>query len=174
MARRQADARGGHEINERIGRGRHGGVDGIQNRLVLLGAGHGQHAGVGAGDKVGFGPQAAGHDDPAVFGQRLADGLQAFGLGAVEKPAGVHDHGLGAAVVGADRIAFGAQPGQYPLAVDQSLGAAHADHADGRLAGAGGLDPGFGGEIGAQGGRVLGHGGGIANGAAGLNGGFQG
>ena len=58
--------------------------------------------------------------------QRLADRLQAFGLGAVEKAAGVHDHRIGALVVGRDRIALGPQAGQDAFAVDQRLGAAEA------------------------------------------------
>ena len=91
---------------------------------------------MGAADVALVGAEAAGDDDPAVRGQRLADRLEALGLGAVEEAAGVDDHRLGAGVVGRDGVALGAQPGQDALAVDQRLGAAEADHADARLAGA--------------------------------------
>ena len=69
--------------------------------------------------------------------QRLADRLEALGLGAVEEAAGVDDHRVGAGVVGRDGVALGAQAGQDALAVDQGLGAAEADHADPGLARAG-------------------------------------
>ena len=73
---------------------------------------------------------AAGDDHPAVLGNRLADRLEAFLLGAVEEAAGVDQHDVGAGVVGAHRIAVGAQPGQDALGIDQRLGTAEADHAD--------------------------------------------
>jgi hypothetical protein len=129
-----------------------------EHRLVLLRPGHGQHPGVRAGDELGLGPEAARDDDAPVFLQRLADGLEAFGLGAVEEAAGVHDHRLGAGVVGADRIALGPQAREDAFAVDKRLGTAKADHADGRLAVAPRLGDGRSGKIGAQVGRVGGHG----------------
>ena len=91
--------------------------------------------------------------------QRLADGLEALGLGAVEEAAGVDDHRVGAGVVGRDRVALGAQPGQDALAVDQRLGAAEADHAD-AAAGPGrrgASSRGAGRAVGAEVGRVQGH-----------------
>ena len=134
VARGQLHRGRGQQVHERIGRGRHGGVDRVQHLFVLVRPGHGQHLGMRAGDVVGFRPQAAGHDHAPVFNQRLADRVEAFGLGAVEKAAGVHDHRIRALIVGADRIALGPQAGQNALAVHQRLGAAKADHADGRLA----------------------------------------
>ena len=81
MARGQRHARGGQQIDEGIGAGGHGPVHGVQHLFVLMRAGDGEDLGVCAGDIVGFGPEAAGDDDAAVFGQRLADRGQAFGLG---------------------------------------------------------------------------------------------
>ncbi len=69
VPRGEGHARGGQQVDERVGRGRDGGVDRVQHLLVLVRAGHGQDAGMGAGDVVGFGPQAAGDDHPAVLAQ---------------------------------------------------------------------------------------------------------
>ena len=135
VTRRQPHARGRQQVHERVGRRRHGGVDRVQHLLVLLGAGDGQHRGMRAGDIVRLGPEAAGDDHPSVLGQRLADRLEAFGLGAVQKAAGVDDDRLRAAIVGADGITLGPQARQDALAVDQGFRTAEADHADGGLAG---------------------------------------
>ena len=166
MARGQGDGRGRQQVDEGIGGGRHGGVDGIQHLFVLMRAGDGQDAGMRAGDVFGVRPQAAGDDHPAILAQRLAYGIQAFGLGAVKETAGVHDHRIGALIIGADRIAFGAQAGQDAFRVHQRLGAAQADHADGGLArppvigddGTGVARDARGDDVGATAGRVLRHG----------------
>ena len=158
MARGQFHAGGGQEIDEGIGRGRHGLVDGVQHRFILMRAGNGEDGGVRAGDVTGFRAEATGDDDAAVFGQRLADRLKAFGLGAVEKAAGVDDDRLGAAIVGADLVALGAQARQDTLAVHKRLGAAERDHADGRLPVAPTfVEDGAGREVRAEIGRVLRH-----------------
>ncbi len=120
VARRQADGAGGQEIDERVGLGGHGLVDGVEHGLVLVRAGDGEDLWMRAGDVFGFGPQTAGDDDTAVFTQCLADGLKAFGLGAVEKAAGVDDHRIGALVIGRDGIALGAQARQDALSNPQA------------------------------------------------------
>ena len=83
MAGRQADAAGRQQVDERIGRWRHRAMHRIQHLFILLRPGDGQNRRMRAGDIFGLGPQTAGDDDLAVFGQGLADRLQAFGLGAV-------------------------------------------------------------------------------------------
>ena len=75
-------------------------MHGVQHLFVLMRAGDGEDLGVVFADIVGLGPQTAGDDDLAVFRQRLADGIKAFGLGAVEEPAGVDDHRVGTGVIG--------------------------------------------------------------------------
>ena len=165
VARRQPHLGRGQQVDERVRRGRHGQVHGVQHLLVLVGTRDGQHAGVDARDVFGFGAQAARHDHPAVFRKRLADGFEAFGLGAVQKAAGVHDHRVRALVLRADRITLGPQAGQDALAVHQRLGAAERDHADGRLAAAARgcarrrvVEAKGGGKIRAKAGRVQAHG----------------
>ncbi len=93
-------------------------------------AGDRQHGGMRGADGLGFLAHAAGHDHAAVLGDRLADRLQAFLLGAVEKAAGVDQYDIGAGIIGAHGIAIGAQPGEDAFGIDQRLGAAQADHAD--------------------------------------------
>ncbi|MNT86623.1 hypothetical protein D3C72_2269330 [compost metagenome] len=68
--------------------------------------------------------QAAGDDDLAVLGQRLADGVQALLHGLVDKAAGIDHDQVGAVIGAADGIALGAQLGDDLLGVDQGLGAA--------------------------------------------------
>ena len=73
----------------------HGGDD----LVILLRPGDGEHIGKARPDAVSLMPHAARHDDLAIFGHGLADGFQAFGLGAVEKAAGVDDHHIGAGII---------------------------------------------------------------------------
>jgi hypothetical protein len=81
---------------------------------------------------------AAGDDDAPVLGHRLADGVEGFRAGRIEKAAGVHDDHVGTVIVGRDRIALAAQPREDALGIDKRLGAAEADDSDGRgLAGHG-------------------------------------
>ena len=86
-------------------------MDRIQNLLILMRAGDGQNLRMGAGNIFRIGPQTASDNHLTVLVQRFADGLKAFGLGTVEKTAGVHNHSFGPCVVRADGIAFGAQAG---------------------------------------------------------------
>ena len=167
MAWGEADAGRGQQVDEGVGLGRHGGVDGVQHLFVLMRPRDGQHLGMRAGDVIGLRPQTAGDDDAAVLLQRLADGIQAFGAGAVEEAAGVDDHRIRARVIGRDRIALGAQAGQDALAVHQRLGTAERDHADRRLACAPVIRDAGAGEVGAKDRRVLRHGGHIAHASCG-------
>ena len=134
MARGQGHAGRGQQVNERIGAGRHGLMNGIQHLFVLVRASDGKDLGVVFADVVGFSTQASGDDDLAVFRQRLADGIKAFGLGGIQKAACVDDDGVRAGIVGRDRVSFGAQAREDAFAVHQGLGAAEGHHADGRLA----------------------------------------
>ena len=103
--------------------------------FVLVRAGDREHGGEAGADDLGLLAHAAGDDDAAVLGDRLADRLQAFLLGAVEEAAGVDQHDVGAAIVGRHLVAVGPQPRQDTLAVDQVLGTAERDHADARRGG---------------------------------------
>ena len=132
-------------------------MDGIEHLFVLMRAGDSQHLWVDAGDILGLGPHAAGDDDLAVFLQRLANGLKAFGLGAVKEPAGVDDHRVGPLIVRRNAVPLGPQAGQDTFTIHQRLGAAEADHADGRLTVAFGFHHAGAGKVGAKIGRVLGH-----------------
>jgi hypothetical protein len=128
MTRRQLDALGRGEIDQRIVRGGQRLVHGLDHLLVLVRAGDGQHVRMDGADRRLVRAHAAGHDHAAVLGQRLADRLQRFRLGAVEEAAGIDQHHVGAVVVRRDRVALGAQLGQDAFAVDQGLRAAEADH----------------------------------------------
>ncbi len=106
----------------------------IQHLFVLVRAGDRHNLGMHAGDILRVRTKTAGHDDLAVFLQSLTNRLKTFGLGAIKKPTGVHNHRIGTGIVGRNAIAFGAQPGQDAFAIDQSFGAAERDHANSRLA----------------------------------------
>ncbi len=92
VPRRELNRARRQEVDVGVGRRRHGGVHRVDHRLVLLRAGDGEHGRMRAADVALVGAEAAGDDDPAVLAQRLADRLEALGLGAVEKAAGVDDH----------------------------------------------------------------------------------
>ncbi len=105
----------------------------IQNRLVLMGSGHGQDGWMRTGDVFRFCPETTGHDYPTVFCQGLANCFEALGLCTVKKSTGVYDHGICSAVVGRDCIALCAQPGENAFAIHQRLWATKRDHTDGGL-----------------------------------------
>ncbi len=71
-------------------------MDCIQDLFVLMRAGDSKNTGVMIADVVRLGAQTTGDNHLAVFSQGLANRIQTFSLGAVQKPAGVHDHGVGA------------------------------------------------------------------------------
>ncbi len=82
-------------------------------------------------DQVFFFAEAAGDNDFAVLGDGFADGVEAFGFGAVEEAACVDDDEVSAFVGAAELVAFGAQARDDALAVDERFGAAERDDADG-------------------------------------------
>ncbi len=57
-------------------------------------------------DQLFLDAEAAGDDDAAVLGQRLADRLEAFLLGAVEEAAGIDQDDIGAGIVLGEGIAL--------------------------------------------------------------------
>ena len=75
--------------------------------------------------------EAAGDDDTAVRGQRLADGVQAFLHRVVDEAAGVDDDQVGARERLAGVVALGAQLGQDQFGIGQRLRAAERNKADG-------------------------------------------
>jgi len=141
----------------------------IEYLLVLVRAGDGQHAWVSAGNVFGLGPKAAGYDHAAIFGQRLANGSEALGLGAIQKATGVHNHRVRARVIRRDCITLGAQTSQDALAIHQGFGATKADHTNFGLARTGGFRHRCAGEIRAEVWWVCAHGTAIAQVAAGRN-----
>src|SRR5690606_11922506 len=74
-------------------------------------------------------------DHAAILGDRLADRLEALRLGGIEKAARVDQHDVGAGIVGGHGIAFGAEPGQDTLGIDEVLRTAERNHADPRRGG---------------------------------------
>src|SRR5690606_30242008 len=128
---RQLDALRRHQVDIGVvlDVGRRGVVDGAHHFFVLLGAGNGQYGRVHVADDGFFDPHAAGDDDAAVLGDGLADGVQRFGLGAVDKAAGVDNDHIGVVVFGCNRIALGAQLGKDALGIDQRFGTTQADKA---------------------------------------------
>ena len=81
MARRQLQAGIGHQINERRPHGRRGLMHGRNHGFILLRPGHGEHIRETRADGIGFVAHAPRHDHLAIFGNGLANGFQAFGLG---------------------------------------------------------------------------------------------
>ena len=81
MARRQLQPGLRHQI-EIGGRDRRcGGVDGGDHGLILLRPAYGEHGRVRRPDHIGLMAKAARNNDAAIFGNRLANRRQTFGLG---------------------------------------------------------------------------------------------
>ena len=137
---RELDARALHEarhqVDERVVRLGHVQVHRVHHLLRRVRAGDGQHLGVDLAHQVaavvaGLGTQAAGDDDTAVLGQRLADGVQAFLHRVVDEAAGVDDDEVGTGEGLAGAVALGAELREDEFGVGQRLGAAERDEADG-------------------------------------------
>ena len=138
VPRRQLDADRGrrrHEVEEGIVRLRHVRVHRVHHLLGRVRAGHGEHARVHLAHQVAAAlaclrAEAAGDDDLAVGGERLADRVEALANRVVDEAAGVDDHQVGAGEGLRGRVALGAEPGQDQLGVGERLRAAERDEAD--------------------------------------------
>ena len=113
-------------------RRRRGLVDGLHHAVEGLRSRDGEHIGKAASYRVGRRAEAPRHDHLAVLDQGRADGLERLGLGAIEEPARVDDHEVGAGVRAGQLVAFGPQLRDDALAVDESFGAAERDERDSR------------------------------------------
>ena len=87
----ELDALLGQEFGERIVRRRGRFMDRLHDRLKVLRAGDPAKLRKFFQNRFGLRAHAAGDDDLAVLSRRRADRRKRFGLGAVEKPAGVDD-----------------------------------------------------------------------------------
>ena len=130
MAGRQLQSRFGHQVHIGRWRMRCGVMHGSHDRLILMRPTDRKNAREARADHVGFIAHAAGHDDTAIFGNRLTDRFERFFLRAVEKAAGVDQHHVRPGIVGGQAITVRPQLGQDALAIDQRLGTAERNHAD--------------------------------------------
>ena len=105
-------------------------MHGRHDALIGLRAGDGEHVGMLVADHVGLGAEAAGDDDAAVLGHGVADRLQRLVARRIQEAAGVDDDQVGAVMLAGDLVAFGAQPCDDALGIDQRLGAPEADETD--------------------------------------------
>jgi hypothetical protein len=136
VLRRQLDAGRRHQVTERVVRLRQVAVDVVEHFAGRMRAGDGEDLRMHAGNQVpatlALGAEAAGDDDLAVLGERLADRLERFLDGGVDEAAGVDDDEVGVLVGRARRIAFGPQLREDEFGVDQRLRAAERHEADRR------------------------------------------
>jgi hypothetical protein len=120
VLRRQLDALRRQQIDERVVRLRHMQVHRVHHFLRRVRAGDRKHFRVHLPHEVltllaGLRTEAASDDDLAVFGERLADRVEAFLHRVVDEAAGVDDHEVGT-VEGLRRdITFGAEPREDQL-----------------------------------------------------------
>ena len=87
-------------------------------------ASHGEYFRVSLFDNIALGAEAASDNHLAIFGQRLADGVERFLHRRIDKAAGVDHHQIGIVVRRRYQIAFRAQLRQDAFGIDQCLGAA--------------------------------------------------
>ena len=100
MLGRELDALRGNEIDERVVRLRQMLVHGRHDFRRRMRTGDREHLRVRILDERAavLGAEAAGHDDLAVLGERLADRVQRFGDGGIDEAAGIDDDEIGAGV----------------------------------------------------------------------------
>ena len=139
VPRRQLHALRGNQIQKRLVLRRQVFVHRGHHFLVALRPRDLQHLRMAIEDLLRLRAEAAGHDHLAVLGERLADRLQRFVDRGIDEAAGVHDDQVRRAIARRDFIAFGAQPREDALRVDQRLGTAEADEAHFRGLASGGF-----------------------------------
>ncbi len=79
--------------------------------------------------------KAAGDDDLAVFGHRLADGIERLLHRRINEATGVDHHHVGRVVAVHHVVAFDTKLGEDAFGIDEGLGATKGDEADFGLAG---------------------------------------
>ena len=121
---------GGIRLDEGIVRLRQVRVHRAHHLVGGVRAGDGQHPRVRLADDVALGAEAAGDDDLAVLGERLADGVERFLDRGIDEAAGVDDDEIGILVAGRDEVTLGAQLREDALGIDQRLGAAEGNEPD--------------------------------------------
>jgi hypothetical protein len=149
VARREFDALRGNQIDEWFVQRRQVLVYRRHDLFVALRAGDLEHLRMAIEDSLRLRAQAAGDDDLAILGQRLADRLQGFVHRRIDEAAGIHHHEVGRAIARRHFIALGAQAREDALRVDQGLRASQADETDFGRARADGFT-GFGGAMGGE------------------------
>ena len=130
VPRRQPQALLGEQVDELVRHRREVLVHFGDDRLILMRPRHCEDAWVRPGDQVFLDTKTARDDDAAIGADRLADGLEALLLGAVEETAGIDQHHVRALVVARELIALRTQGRHDALGVDEGLWAAEADKAD--------------------------------------------
>ncbi len=98
--------------------------------FVLLGTAHRQDARVLVPDARFLVAHAAGDDDLAIFGHGLADRVEGFLLGAIQKTTGVDHDNIGVVVGRRNLVAVEFQLGENAFGIHQGLGAPEGDEAD--------------------------------------------
>ena len=81
-------------------------------------------------DRVGFNAIATSNNHAAILRHGLANGGQAFGLGAIQESAGVDDHHISIIIARRNFIAFGAQLGKDAFGINQILWATQLHQAN--------------------------------------------
>ena len=132
VVRRQAHALLGNQRGERVVRLRQVLMDDAHHLVRRVRAGHGEHRWVRIPDDVALGAEAAGDDDAAVLGQRLADRVERFLHRGVDETAGIDDDQIGIVIGRRHHVALGTQLGQDVFGVDGGLRATQRNEADGR------------------------------------------
>ena len=111
------------------------GVNGIHHFLRRVRAGDGENFRVNVAHQIipaigFFRAQTPRDDNFAVFRQRLANRVQTFFHGIVDKAAGVHDDQIRTLEGFGGLVTFGAELGQNKFGIGQSLGATQTHKTD--------------------------------------------
>src|SRR6056297_2662479 len=137
VPRRQLQPARRDQVDVGIVRPRQVRIDRAEYRLGLVRAAHTQHARVYRLYVLGLRAHTAGNQHTTICVQRIADGFERFGLGRIDKAAGIDNDEIGQCMVVDQPIALLSQTGDDLLGVHQGLGAAQTDQAHGRRFGFG-------------------------------------
>ena len=91
------------------------------NALIGLRTGDRQHIGVFLADDLRLGAEAASDDDAAVFRKGGTDGVERLVARRIEEAARIDDDEVGAVMLAGDLVAFGAEPRDDALGIDERL-----------------------------------------------------
>ena len=84
----------------------------LQNLIGGMRTGNRQHARMRVADNISLCPKTTGNNNLAILGQCLANRVQRFFNGGIDKAAGIDDHQIGTFIRRRNQVTLGTQSGK--------------------------------------------------------------